>query len=178
MDALAETLADAAVIPDATLEREFETRLAECSSLAFRVALGVLRNREDAEDVAQEAFVRAYRSFAKLRERDRFRAWLVRIAWRIAIDRIRAAKRRERWAREAPDPPAAPNVEDLAAAQEFERRVSAAVDELPEKLRIVMLLGAIAGHDTREMAALLDLPEGTVKSRLFHARRILAERLL
>src|SRR5690349_1380317 len=71
------------------LEREFERRLGESSRLAFRVAYGVLRHREDAEDVAQEAFAKAYRSFRALRDRDRFRAWLVRMTWRLAIDRLR-----------------------------------------------------------------------------------------
>src|SRR3954471_2336532 len=60
---------------DDDLEREFEARLTECSTLAFRVAFSVLRHREDAEDIAQEAFAKAYRSFHQLRERDRFRAW-------------------------------------------------------------------------------------------------------
>ena len=77
------------LVTEGALEREFEERLAEASTLAFRVAYGVLRRREDAEDVAQEAAVRAYRSFASLRNRDRFRAWLIRIAWRLAIDRRR-----------------------------------------------------------------------------------------
>lgn len=68
-------------------DEEFERRLADCSGLAYRVALGVLRNPADAEDVAQEALVRAYRHFPELRERERFRAWLVRTVWRLAIDR-------------------------------------------------------------------------------------------
>src|SRR5262245_2320879 len=85
---------DAHVSMEEDLEREFEVRLAESSTLAFRVAYGVLRNREDAEDVAQEALAKAYQNFRKLRERDRFRAWLVRIAWRLAIDRQRAERRR------------------------------------------------------------------------------------
>src|SRR5476651_2173171 len=76
------------------LEQEFETRLVESSTLAFRVAYGVLRHRQDAEDVAQEAFVKAYRRFNQLRDRDRFRAWLVRMTWRLAIDRRRGDKRR------------------------------------------------------------------------------------
>jgi len=61
------------------LDQAFASRLAECSTLAFRVAFSVLRHREDAEDVAQEAFAKAYRSFRQLRDRDRFRAWLVRM---------------------------------------------------------------------------------------------------
>src|SRR5215510_4994276 len=76
------------------LEREFEARLTECSTLAFRVAFSVLRHREDAEDVAQNAIVRAHRSFHKLRDRDRFRAWLVRMTWRLALDHRRGEERR------------------------------------------------------------------------------------
>src|SRR5438477_9849282 len=79
---------------DHDLEREFEARLVESSTLAFRVAYSVLRHREDAEDVAQEAFAKAHRSFAQLRDRDRFRAWLVRMTWRLALDRRRNDRRR------------------------------------------------------------------------------------
>ena len=79
---------------DQELEREFEARLVESSTLAFRVAYSVLRQRQDAEDVAQEAFVKAYRSFSQLRDRDRFRAWLVRMTWRLALDRRRSDRRR------------------------------------------------------------------------------------
>src|SRR6478609_10477785 len=79
---------------DDDLEHEFENRLAECSTLAFRVAFSVLRHRQDAEDVAQEAFAKAYRSFSQLRDRDRFRAWLTRMTWRLAIDRWRSDRRR------------------------------------------------------------------------------------
>ena len=75
------------LVSDTPLDREFEERLTEASTLAFRVAYGVLRQREDAEDVAQEAAVRAYRGFTSLRNRDQFRSWLVRIAWRLALDR-------------------------------------------------------------------------------------------
>src|ERR1700730_6069355 len=86
--------------------REFEERLAECGPLAYRIARGVLRNDADAEDVAQEALLRAYRRFDRLRDRNRFRAWLVRITFRLALDRARSAKRREQretlWMQAAP----------------------------------------------------------------------------
>ena len=81
---------------DAALQREFDERVADSTTLAFRVALGVLRRREDAEDVAQEAFLRAHRAFAQLRDRDRFRGWLVRTAFRLALDHQRGRKRRQR----------------------------------------------------------------------------------
>src|SRR5436190_21228785 len=76
------------------LEQEFEARLVETSTLAFRVAYGVLRHRQDAEDVAQEAFAKAHRSFSQLRDRERFRAWLVRMTSRLALDRQRGDRRR------------------------------------------------------------------------------------
>jgi RNA polymerase sigma-70 factor, ECF subfamily len=158
-----------AVSADQDLEQEFEARLLESSTLAFRVAYGVLRHREDAEDVAQEAFAKAYRSFRQLRDRDRFRAWLVRMTWRLAIDRRRSDRRR--LAREehvAVDPVI--DV-DVADARERSALLWNAIDGLSEKLRVVIVLAGIQGHDIREVAALLELPEGTVKSRLFMARQ-------
>src|SRR5260221_7505108 len=165
------------LVSDASLDREFEERLAAASTLAFRVAYGVLRQREDAEDVAQEAAVRAYRGFTSLRNRDQFRSWLVRIAWRLALDRRKSERRRgvrELKASAAPPPPSA---EAIAAGRQTEQRGWEAVDDLPEKLRIVVVLSAIEGHGMREVAALLGLAEGTVKSRLYEARRRLLERL-
>jgi len=163
----------------AASEREFEERVVDSSTLAFRVALAVLRRREDAEDVAQDAFLRAHRAFASLRDRDRFRAWLVRTAFRLALDRRRGDRRRSR--REdsvASDRPVrAESVEDAAARAELRARVGEAVDALPEKLRIVTVLAAIQEHDVASVARLLELPEGTVKSRLHLARKALAERL-
>ena len=167
-----------AVRLDPSLEREFEERVVDSSTLAFRVALGVLRHRQDAEDVAQEAFLRAHRSFASLRDREGFRAWLVRTAFRLALDHRRGQKRRQ--AREdavMAEPVAPAAVEDEVARREVSAAVAAAVDALPEKLRIVTVLAAIEGRDVAGVARLLELPEGTVKSRLHLARKALAEKL-
>jgi RNA polymerase sigma-70 factor (ECF subfamily) len=170
---------DAPLSLDPALEREFEERVVDSATLAFRVALGVLRRREDAEDVAQDAFLRAHRAFASLRDRDRFRAWLVRTAFRLALDRRRGDKRRARREDAAATdvPTRAESAEDATARAELQARVAEAVDALPEKLRIVTVLAAIQEHDVASVARLLDLPEGTVKSRLFLARKALAERL-
>lgn len=171
----AEYLSASLVNVDHELEREFESCVADCSTLACRVAFSVLHQQQDAEDVAQEAFVRAHRSFHKLRDRQRFRAWLVRTTWRLALDHRRGAKRRElRHRAHGLSMLSAPHHAD-AAARGVE--LWAAIDQLPEKLRIAMVLSAIEGHDICDVARLLGLPEGTVKSRLFHARRLLKERL-
>src|SRR5687767_7552072 len=165
------------VTVDDELEREFETRLTESSNLAFRVAYSVLRQREDAEEVAQEAFAKAYRSFRQLRDRERFRAWLVRMTWRMAIDRQRSNRRRV--AREQKvEPPEAPSIAESPIARERAAQLWQAIDTLSDKLRVVIVLAGIQGHDIKEVAALLELPEGTIKSRLFSARQQLKERLL
>ncbi len=155
---------------------EFETRLRDSSTLAFRVAYGVLRHRQDAEDVAQDAFARAYARFGQLRDRDAFRAWLVRTTWRIAIDRKRGESRRV-TREQAVRPHHQRTPEDLAAADERAARLWTAIDGLSPKLRMVLILAAIEGYDTAEVSRLLKVPEGTVKSRLFVARKQLAEKL-
>ncbi len=168
---------------DPTVEavpRELERLLAENAPLAYRVALGVLRNPAEAEDVAQEALIRAYRKFDRLRDARRFRSWLVRVAFRLALDRSRSSRRRELretlWARPELRPPTQ-SVEEIAAARQFEERLARALEELPDRLRLVILLTAIEGHSMQEVAALLAVPTGTVKSRLFKARKYLAEKL-
>jgi RNA polymerase sigma-70 factor (ECF subfamily) len=162
---------------DTSLEREFELAVRGSADLAVRVAFGVLRRREDAEEVAQEAFTRACPKFRDLREPAQFRAWIVRVTWRLAIDRWRAERRREARETRAAGETTGSTVEDDALAAERSALLWRAVDALPEKLRAVIILSALQGHDVRAVAQMLGIPEGTVKSRLFLARAGLAERL-
>lgn len=162
---------------DDTVERDLDERLRESAPLAFRVAYAVLRRREDAEDVAQDALVKACSRIGQLRDRARFRAWLVRTTWRSAIDRWRADRRRGTREQDAVPAAAVESAEDAAAANERAARLWQAIDALPEKLRLAIVLAAVEGHDVSEVARLLDIPEGTVKSRLFLARKSLAESL-
>jgi RNA polymerase sigma-70 factor, ECF subfamily len=172
MDGAAE-LAGGFVSDERAVDADFEARLVESSTLAFRVAYSVLRHRQDAEDVAQEAFVRAYRRFGQLRDRERFRAWLVRMVWRLALDRRRGDRRRE--ARDTASTLVAPShcasVADDAIARERAELLWRAIDALPEKLRVAVVLANIEGHDIAAVARLLQVSEGTVKSRLFLARQ-------
>jgi len=161
----------------AAVRAEFEERLPDSTALAFHVARGVLRNDADAEDVAQESLLRAFRKFDRLRERDRFRGWLVRISFRLALDRRRSAKRRElrevEWTREQERSRPA----NSQGSREFQQQLERAMEELPEKLRLALLLSAMEGHSLEEVAVLLSVPVGTVKSRVFFARKQLAEKL-
>jgi RNA polymerase sigma-70 factor, ECF subfamily len=152
-------------------------RLQDSSALAFRVAYSVLRQKQDAEDIAQEAFAKAYRSFRSLRDRDRFRAWLVRMTWRLALDRRRSDRRRLVREDGAVVADHTPSYEADAIARERAERLWRAIDQLPDKHREVIVLGAIEGQGIAEIARLLEVPEGTVKSRLFDARKKLQELL-
>jgi RNA polymerase sigma-70 factor, ECF subfamily len=182
MDAHVERLVGRLVTADVQQKddaaREFEVRLTESSTLALRVAYSVVRNRSDAEDIAQEAFVRAHRAFSGLRDRDRFRAWLVRMTFRIALDWKRGHRRRGAWEDSAARlRPAFGNAELELIDSDRAARLWAAIDMLPEKLRLVIVLAAMDGHRMKDVATLLGIPEGTVKSRLFDAKKRLQERL-
>jgi RNA polymerase sigma-70 factor (ECF subfamily) len=168
------TLPDVLTVDD-DLDAEFENRLRESSTLAFRVAYAVLRHREDAEDVAQEAFAKAYRNFRRLRDRDRFRSWLVRLTWRLALDRRRSDRRRE--TREFAHAHLAPPSAQPAGSREASFSLWEAIDSLPRRLRLVVVLSGIEGHNLAEVAQLLGVPVGTVKSRMNTARLRLREHL-
>ena len=164
----------------ADAQREFEERLAECGPLAYRVARSVLRNTADAEDVAQEPLLRAYKGFERLGDRTHFRGWLVRISFRLALDKLRSGKRREQrdtlWSQPAHLPPPL-TAEDVVASNQFQNHLERALDGLPEKFRLVLLLSAMEGYTVEEIAAMIGVPLGTVKSRIFLARKKLAEKL-
>jgi RNA polymerase sigma-70 factor, ECF subfamily len=168
-------LAGDVVTSDEELEREFDARLVQSSRLAFRVAFSVLRHRQDAEDVAQEAFAKAHRHFRQLRDPERFERWLVRMVWRMALDRRRGDRRRS--IREAEHERTRPPSSTDNAADERAQMLWEAIDALPEKLRRVVVLASIEGHDLAAVAGLLGIPQGTVKSRLFLARQRIKDRL-
>src|SRR5262245_8651438 len=177
MHEYSDQFASALVSMEQDVKREFEIRLAESSTLAFRVAFAVLRNSEDAEDVEQEAFAKAYRNFRQLRDRARFRYWLVRMTWRMAITRARSDRRRNARESVATEPAGVQTPIQVMMERERAEKLWAAIDALPKKLRIVVVLAAIEEYDIREVSTLLGLPQGTVKSRLFLARERLRELL-
>jgi RNA polymerase sigma-70 factor (ECF subfamily) len=154
-------------------EREFERRLRECQRLVFHVALSVLADPADAEEVTQEVFLRAYRKLSSLRDPEKFRAWVARMSWRMALNRLRSAARARRrdtfwWERAEPGPGSA---ETLASEREFHARLRKEINRLPEKLRAALLLSAVEELQTKDNAALMKNPEGTVRSRLHLARK-------
>ena len=151
---------------------DFERLMRENQRVVYQIAFGVLGNAVDAEDVTQDAFVRAFEKLTSLREPERFRAWIFQIARRLALNRKRSdarARRREEVA--AGDEALAPGADASLESREFEARVQRAIERLPEKMREVLLLCAIEGLESSAVGELLQVPEGTVRSRLHHARK-------
>ncbi|MDR3797334.1 MAG: RNA polymerase sigma factor [Terracidiphilus sp.] len=147
----------------------------------YRVAYSVLRNSTDAEDAVQEAFLRVLRHRDTLDEVRDHRVWLIRIVWNIVLDRKRRAKTRpetddvSELARVLPSKGL--SAEELAAAAEHHAHVLGCVEQLPAKEREVLLLSAFEELTSVEIAAVLDITESSVRSRLFRARNLMAELL-
>jgi len=167
-------------------EAEFAGLVKRQWRFAFRVAWGVLRNAHDAEDAAQEAFLKILRAQAWRGLRDE-RAFVARAAWRAAVDRLRGLAVRagaaspERREAEAGEPAVeflmavGPNPEEAAVAVNWEGAVHRLIDSLPEELRQPLVLSV--EMNSREIAATMGIAEGTVRTRLMRARQILREKM-
>jgi RNA polymerase sigma-70 factor, ECF subfamily len=142
------------------------------------IAWGVVRNAHDAEDLAQEAFVKAYASIGRFQSGEPFGPWIYRIVTNLALDVL---KRRTRFKHEelsdAQLAPRRDNTELRAESGELSRRIDAAIEALPEMQRIVARLHLVEQFEHGEIAAMTGLTEGTVRSHLSHARTKLKERL-
>ncbi len=151
---------------------------------AYSVAYGVLKNRHDAMDVVQEGFVKVHKHLASFQGSSSFYTWLYRIVMNLAIDQLRRRKtsrpveyddaisREEGGTNEAILPRMADaNPRKAAIRRELIEKIDAALAELPEYHRQVILLREIEGLSYEEMAEVLDVPKGTIMSRLFHARK-------
>ncbi len=157
----------------------------------YSAALRMTRNPADAEDLVQEAYLKAYRGFGGFQEGTNLRAWLYRILTNSYINRYRAKQRR-------PDETDLADVEDLylyrrlggaqtaqisrSAEDELmdffsEAEVKSAVEDLPEQYRLAVLLADVEGFAYKEIAEILDIPIGTVMSRLHRGRKQLQKRL-
>ena len=146
--------------------------------VAFRAAYLVVREAAAAEDVVQEAFVRAFRELGRFRDGEPFRPWLLRIVTNLALNEVRARGRKQgllqrfgalRRDEEEPDPET-PLVENERAAG-----VWSAINRLGQDDRLVLYLRYFLELDEREMARVIDRPAGTVKSRLHRASARLRE---
>ena len=159
-------------------DEEFALLVHRQSRFVFRVAYAMLRNTHDAEDVVQETFLNLFRSGAWRQMNDE-RAFLARAAWRQTIDRLRARPRDTESDEEATRDLASPGTDPEEALLSADSRaiVYRLIDALPEELRQPIALSSVQELNSREIAAILGIPEGTVRTRLMRARQVLKQKL-
>ena len=172
-------------------DEAFETLVKHYQSRIYNHVARMVQDPSEAEDLAQETFVRAYQALPRFRGEASFQTWLYRIASNLAIDASRRRKRRQ-WQTVSLDEPIdddeTPLARDLAdsssrtpgeavASGALRDQVWSAISELSEKLRPVVILYDLQGLSYEEIASILGCPLGTVKSRLFNARCQLRDKL-
>ena len=159
--------------PNAT----FSQRVADNQRRVFQIAYSVLGNAADAEEVAQEAFLRAFQNSGSLREAEKFRAWVARIAFRLALNHHRGARRRllRDTAWQTTETPSLLDGERDAEQKMMLEALRRKIDALPGKLRSALRLSLVAGMEAEDVGALLGIPAGTVRSRVHAARKLLLE---
>lgn len=152
-------------------------------SAVCRATLAALGSRSDAEDVAQEAFVLAFRKLDGFRGESSVRTWLVAIGWRLALSRRRGPLRRLRHmlsidpAVESVMPSRAPSPETAVIDADLLGHVRGLIRRLSPKLRDALLLSTGSEMSSDEVAAILEIPPGTLRWRVLEARRQLREQL-
>ena len=158
-------------------EAAFGERIAENQRRVFQIAYSVLGNSADAEDVAQEAFLRAFQKFDSLREAEKFRAWVNRVVFRLALNRRRGYRRRlvRDTAWQITEAPAMIDGARNAEQQVMLERLRKQIELLPDKFRSVLQLSLAEEMEAGDVGAVLGIPEGTVRSRLHTARKLLLE---
>jgi RNA polymerase sigma-70 factor (ECF subfamily) len=177
-------------------ERAFRQLVERYQKKVYAVALGMVKDREDAMDVVQEAFVKVHRSLDSFKSDATFYTWLYRITVNVCIDVIRRRGAGRTDAVEFDEQVAhdlgeanlggvssqlGNDPEKAVLQREVGEKIQAALEQIPEKHRAILLLRELDGLSYEELAQVLDIPKGTVMSRLFHARvkvqKLLAESL-
>ena len=155
----------------------------------YNAALRMTRNRADAEDLVQETYLRAYRSYATFEEGTNLRAWLFRILTNTFINAYRSKQRRPQetdlgdiedlylYCRIGQVNPASISAEDQLLDLFTDDEVKAALEDLPESFRLPVLLADVEEFSYKEIAEMLDIPIGTVMSRLHRGRKAMHKRL-
>jgi len=140
---------------------------------ARRVAYAVLKSWEEAEDVVQDAALAAWQAVDRFDAERAFRPWFLRIVSNAALDQLRRRKVREVEPLADSLPARAVSPEDSAHRAMLRDQLGQALAELPERQRVAVTLFDLEGYSHAEIATILDVPEGTVRSYVFHARRTL-----
>jgi len=170
-------------------QADFERDAMQYASQLYSAALRMTRNPSDAEDVVQETFLKAYRAYHTFQEGTNLKAWLYRILTNTYINRYRKAQRRPSevelgdlqdlylFHRLGEPSGAEQSAEDFVLEQMVDVDIKQALESLPERFRLPVLLADVEGFSYKEIAEIMDIPIGTVMSRLHRGRKALQKKL-
>ena len=166
--------------------RAFRMLVDRHKRMVFNIAWRMLRNREDAEDAAQEAFLRAFRSMHTFRGQAKFSSWLHQIAVNVCLSSAESAYAKQTFVelQEEADgtdlhlADRSMNPEDVVVREDFAERIRALVGMLPPMYRAVITLYYLEERSYREVAEILKIPLGTVKTHLHRAKELLRRSIL
>lgn len=160
-------------------EAAFEAVVRRHKNRIYRTCLAMLGDPVEADEAAQDVFVRLYDNFRKFRGESRLSTWLYRVAFNGCADRLRKSRseRMDRTELAGMDPPSSDRPDRWLEEKETAARLRRALDELPEEFREVVILRELEGCDYAEISEILDVPIGTVESRLFRGRQKLKDLL-
>jgi RNA polymerase sigma-70 factor (ECF subfamily) len=161
-----------------------ETLVADHSRMVFRIAYSILRNHHDAEDAAQECFLRAWKHKDRLHEIGNAKTWLARIAWTTALDKRRSGRKMVSLndAESGLDlleslSDKAPAADEQLAERQKQQLLQRLIAGLPEDLAQTLELSTVQELNSAEIAEVMKIPESSVRTRLFRARKQLKEKL-
>jgi len=175
-----EILMDIAILPrEFEVSESIEALVHKQARMVFKIAYSVLRNHADAEDVAQEVFLRAFRNSSQLLEVRNQKAWIARIAWREALRRSkRLAPQSEELAREISQlRESVIGLDDAIAEKQQLELLRALIPSLPRDLRVVLVLSTVQEMSSSDIAEMLRIPEASVRTRMARARTMLKQKL-
>jgi len=156
----------------------YDYLVAKYTKRVVSIAWNIVRNAADAEDLAQEAFVKAFENIGRFRSNEPFGPWIYRIVTNLSLDVVKHRSRFRHEEVSADEPAARRDATDVyATANEIGNRIDRALDSLPEMQRIVARLSLVEGFDHAEIAKMMNVSEGTVRSHLSLARAKLRQQL-
>jgi RNA polymerase sigma-70 factor (ECF subfamily) len=158
-------------------DERFEEMVARQARFMFQVAFGLLRNRQDAEDAVQEAFLKLYRGEAWLRIENE-KGFLARTVWRVALDHLPKAAERMADVAEMQLTASGGSPEQSVVDEDERAVLRRLIDGLPEELRQPLVLSSVEEMTSREVAEAMGIPEGTVRTRVMRARTELRRRFV